>query len=60
MRAEDLPDLYLLALEREVQARLSEGYTLDEMAVRRLNMSVETLHRRRAKRSNAASANGAV
>ena len=47
MRAEDLPDLYPLALEREVQARLNEGYTLDEMAIRRLSMSVEALHRRR-------------
>lgn len=47
IRPEDLPNLFLLALEHEVQARLDEGYTLDEIAVRRLNISVGTLHRRR-------------
>ena len=46
-RPEDLTDMYLLAFEREVQAWRNDGYTLDEIAARRLNMSVETLHRRR-------------
>jgi hypothetical protein len=45
---EDIPDLYFVALTRKVAALKRDGYTIDEMAVRRFGMSREKLHRRLA------------
>ena len=53
-REDALPDIYLIALERAVQDRLEDGYTLVRIAADLKVGSYETLNRRRkeAKRRN--------